>query len=394
RGDRGRRARTGAASSAAPGGGPGDGRHQRRAPARGRCAGGAAHAAAAAGHGDHPQPARGRTAAGPPDHRPRRDGRGGPCTAHAWRPRRAAEGRSPARQRRRGRYPGRCGRRAAHRASAPAGRGAWHRLHPGLGRGRQPRAGPVAAPGLQRCDRLRACRAARRLAPGPRRRAGAGPLRLPARSMSQSRTSEQSVSASDAHRWTLASVAPAEPRARLLWLPALGVAARHYLPLAEALAGLGIAVHLHEWRGNGSSSLRPSRAQDWGYAELLTRDLPASLAAIPNNVPTWIGGHSLGGQLACCFAGLQPARIAGLALVASGTPYWKTFPTPLRWLLPLAYRLLPWLARRQGVLHGRHLGFGGTEAHSLIADWAAVGRSGRYAAAGTDVDLEAGMAAL
>lgn len=212
--------------------------------------------------------------------------------------------------------------------------------------------------------------------------------------MSQPGTSEQFVSASDGHRWTLASVAPAEPRARLLWLPALGVAARHYLPLAEALAGLGIAVHLHEWRGNGSSSLRPSRAQDWGYAELLTRDLPASLAAIPDNVPTWIGGHSLGGQLACCFAGLQPARIAGLALVASGTPYWKTFHTPLRWLLPLAYRLLPWLARRQGVLHGRRLGFGGTEARGLIADWAAVGRSGRYAAAGADIDLEAGMAAL
>ena len=72
----------------------------------------------------------------------------------------------------------------------------------------------------------------------------------------------------------------------------------------------------------------------------------------------------------------------------------RSFPAPRRWLLPLAYRLLPWLARRQGVLHGRRLGFGGTEARGLIADWAAVGRSGRYAAAGTTLDLEAGMAAL
>lgn len=212
--------------------------------------------------------------------------------------------------------------------------------------------------------------------------------------MSEPTTVEQVLAAADGHRWTLARVAPPQPRARLLWLPALGVAARHYLPLAAALAAHGIAVHLHEWRGNGSSSLRPSRERDWGYAELLSRDLPASLDAVPGDAPLWLGGHSLGGQLACCLAGLHPQRIAGLALVASGTPYWRSFPAPRRWLLPLACRLLPWLARRQGVLHGRRLGFGGTEARGLIADWAAVGRSGRYAAAGTTLDLEAGMAAL
>lgn len=212
--------------------------------------------------------------------------------------------------------------------------------------------------------------------------------------MSQARTGEQLLSGTDGHRWTLARIAPAQPRARLLWLPALGVAARHYLPLAHALAAHGIAVHLHEWRGNGSSSLRPSRERDWGYAELLGLDLPVSMDAVPDDAPLWLGGHSLGGQLACCLAGQHRQRVAGLALVASGTPYWRSFPAPRRWLLPLAYRFLPWLAKRQGVLHGRRLGFGGTEARSLIADWAAVGRSGRYAAPGTSLDLETGMAAL
>lgn len=200
--------------------------------------------------------------------------------------------------------------------------------------------------------------------------------------------------AADGHRWTLASVTVAKPRARLLWLPALGVAARHYLALARALAAHRVELHLHEWRGHGSSSLRPSRDTDWGYAELLALDLPASLAAMPGDVPLWIGGHSLGGQLACCLAGLHPGRVAGLALVATGTPHWRSFPASVRWLLPLAYRLLPWLARRQGVLHGRRLGFGGTEARSLIADWARVGRHGRYAAAGSSLDLEAAMARL
>ena len=69
------------------------------------------------------------------------------------------------------------------------------------------------------------------------------------------------VQCDDGHRYEVIACVPAQPLARLLWLPALGVAAaRHYLPLALALAARGVAVYLHEWRGNGSSSLRPSHA--------------------------------------------------------------------------------------------------------------------------------------
>jgi len=201
------------------------------------------------------------------------------------------------------------------------------------------------------------------------------------------------VQADDGHRFALLARVPGQPRARLLWLPALGVAARHYLPFAEALAARGVAVYLHEWRGNGSSSLRPSRTQDWGYREILEQDLPASLAQVPTDAaaPLVIGGHSLGGQLACCFAGMHPQRFARIWLVASGTPYWRTFPAPRGWALPLVYRFLPWLAQRHGVLHGRKLGFGGTEARGLIRDWSRVGLNNHYAAAGMATDLEAGM---
>lgn len=206
---------------------------------------------------------------------------------------------------------------------------------------------------------------------------------------------EAPLASADGHRWTLLSHAPARPRAHLLWLPALGVSARHYQPLADALAVRGIATHLHEWRGNGSSSLRASHEQDWGYRELLSLDLPASLAALPaDGTPRLLGGHSLGGQLACCLAGQHPDAFAGLGLVASGTPYWRSFPPPRGWLLPLAYRFLPWLARKRGALPGRRLGFGGTEARSLIADWARVGLTNHYAASGLDRDLETGMARL
>jgi len=205
---------------------------------------------------------------------------------------------------------------------------------------------------------------------------------------------ELSVAAADGHRWILIGRRPDAPRAGLLWLPALGVGARHYLPFAEALAAQGIATYLHEWRGNGSSSLRPSREMDWGYREILALDLPASLQALradDASLPLVIGGHSLGGQLACCFAGRHPEAFAGLWLIAAGTPYWRSFPPPRRWLLPLLFRFLPWLARRRGVLPGRRLGFGGTEARGLIADWARVGLCNRYAAAGLEADLEAGM---
>lgn len=204
------------------------------------------------------------------------------------------------------------------------------------------------------------------------------------------------VQAGDGHRWTLIARVPATPVATLLWLPALGIAARHYLPFADALAASGVAVFVHEWRGHGSSSLRAGHGQDWGYRQLLTLDIPASEAAIVAHVPDVeriVGGHSLGGQLAACYAGLTAHEVHRLWLVASGAPYWRAFPAPTRWWLPMAYRFLPWLAERTGALPGRRIGFGGNEARGLIRDWARTGISGRYAAHGLDADLEQALAA-
>lgn len=204
------------------------------------------------------------------------------------------------------------------------------------------------------------------------------------------------VQAADGHRWDLLSYLPRQPRAALLWLPALGVAARHYGALADALAGLGVAVFLHEWRGHGSSNLRAGRRCDWGYRELLTLDLAASrdaiTAAVAAGTPTVIGGHSLGGQLAACRLALAPGDASRLWLVASGSPHWRAFPPLRRRLLPLAYRVLPWLADRCGALPGRRIGFGGRESRGVIRDWSGSALGGRYAASGLDVDLEHALA--
>lgn len=199
------------------------------------------------------------------------------------------------------------------------------------------------------------------------------------------------LTAADGHQFRLLLRMPAEPVAVLLWLPALGIAARHYLPFAETLAARGVAVFLHEWRGHGSSNQRARRNMDWGYRELLTTDLPVSVERIRQQFPTLpkiIGGHSLGGQLAAALLALQPRTAERLWLVASGSPFWHVYPRPRKWLLPLSYRFLPWLADRNGSLPGRSIGFGGKEARGVMRDWARTGLSGRYAGKGMDIDLE------
>lgn len=204
------------------------------------------------------------------------------------------------------------------------------------------------------------------------------------------------VRARDGAQADLHLVLPEGPFDRVLyWLPALGVAARNYLPYARALAARGIGLALHEWRGAGSSDRRASRRADWGYRELLLDDLPAGLAMLRGRFPgagVMLGGHSLGGQLAVLYAALQPAGIERLLLVASGSPWWPCFERPR--LVRAAYVVVPLIARACGWFPGRRLGFGGREARGVMTDWARSGRSGRYEPAGIAGGLEALLGSL
>lgn len=204
------------------------------------------------------------------------------------------------------------------------------------------------------------------------------------------------LSTSDGSRFELLCVQPAASWHRLLyWVPAMGMPARHYLPLAQELAARGVAVVVHEWRGIGSSNRRADHRCNWGYRELLQDNMPTGMAAVRERWPqaiVHIGGHSLGGQLTALYASLHPAEVASLVLVASGAPYWRRFRHG--WVIGVAYVLAPLLARLVGHLPGRRIGFGGNEARGVIDDWARSGRTGRYAAAGMAQDFEQQLAAL
>lgn len=212
--------------------------------------------------------------------------------------------------------------------------------------------------------------------------------------MAEPASREYRLRSADGHAFNLMAVVPAAPRAVALWLPAMGVPARHYLPLAQALAASGIASYLHEWRGIGSSDRRAARDCDWGYRQLLLDDIPASLAqlrALHPHGELVLGGHSLGGQLAACMLGLQPALAGRAWLVASGSPHASGFPAPIRHGLPLAYHAMPAAAALMGRFPGRALRFAGNEARGVISDWARTARSGRYVVPRIEQDIEAGM---
>ena len=76
-------------------------------------------------------------------------------------------------------------------------------------------------------------------------------------SAAQLRESVLRVRATDGASADLLLVQPvATVRDVLLWLPALGVAARNYLPLARANAAHRLATPMNERRGAGSTGRR------------------------------------------------------------------------------------------------------------------------------------------
>lgn len=201
--------------------------------------------------------------------------------------------------------------------------------------------------------------------------------------------------AADGHRWTLRLYPAATSNAAIFWIPALGVPARKYEPMAQALASRGISVAVHEWRGNDTSSLRASRHCDWGYRELLMLDIPASFAEARKHMPDcrWsIGGHSLGGQLAALYLAMNPQSCFGLVLMATGVPWSRTFRGQQRLGIALFARFIPVVTWLFGYFPGDRLRWAGREAAGVMRQWSTTVLAGRYDDVGLPGDIEAELA--
>ncbi|MGW3784282.1 alpha/beta hydrolase family protein [Micromonospora chokoriensis] len=164
----------------------------------------------------------------------------------------------------------------------------------------------------------------------------------------------------------------------LIW-PAMGVRARYYRPFAAELRAAGLAVVVADLRGTGTSTPAPSRADRYGYSEL-AGDVDAVLAALKPRLDgrrRLLVGHSLGGQAALLHLALHGGdEVDGLALIAVGIPYWRSYPGP-RGLGVLPYTQgIAATAALLGVWPG--WGFGGRQARGVIRDWAHTARTGRF----------------
>lgn len=179
------------------------------------------------------------------------------------------------------------------------------------------------------------------------------------------------------------------PVAALVWLPAMGVPARHYRRFASALADRGVAMAVVDLRGQGESRPRCRRGMRFGYRELVEDDTPAALAWLAElepGVPLLVGGHSLGGQVAVLAAARAPAALSGVALVAAQSVYWRAYPGRDRLRVLAGTQLAAEIATLWGWWPGHRLGFGGRQPARLMRDWARLARSPRWRLRGTAVD--------
>lgn len=184
---------------------------------------------------------------------------------------------------------------------------------------------------------------------------------------------------------------PAEKTERVLVMfAAMGTPAKYYDKFVSRLVALGHPVVRVRWRDEDRDF--PLENPDYGYADLAEIDAPAAIAwtrARFGEDPIVVG-HSLGGQIASISAaGAGP--LAGIALIASGTNYWRG--SGLKWALGIGSVsvIAPLIVRIFGYWPGGRLGFGGRQAAGVIRDWARLGRTGRFEPAGAKTDLEGSL---
>lgn len=189
------------------------------------------------------------------------------------------------------------------------------------------------------------------------------------------------------------------PRPVIVVIPGLGVPGEFYGDFARELARRGVDVAIGELRGNGDSRPKPSAASTYGYHELVSVDFPAIFEAVRNRFPDstpLLLGHSMGGQLGVMYAARIRGRLAGLILIASGTPYYRGYGGIARSAMLVGPAAVSLTANLAGFWPGDRITAGGFGRQSkvLIADWARLARTGRFVPVGADIDYDERIARL
>ena len=202
------------------------------------------------------------------------------------------------------------------------------------------------------------------------------------------------VIAADGVRNRLSLYPAAQARAVILLMPAMGVRAEFYRPFARNLAQAGWHTVTADLRGIGESSARVKEGARFGYREMLEQDWTTNLEAVRQrfpDMPIYLVGHSLGGQLNALYAGLHPEHIAGLIFVSCGSVYFRGWQFPASLKILTMSQIMRGITEVLGYLPGKKIGFGGTEAKGVIRDWAHLARTGQFRVAGSTLDYEQAM---
>ncbi|MFB9567873.1 alpha/beta fold hydrolase [Saccharopolyspora hordei] len=173
-------------------------------------------------------------------------------------------------------------------------------------------------------------------------------------------------------------------------VPAMGVPARYYRPFVADLHRQGLTVVTFDLRGQGESTPVASRRVRYGYQSLID-DLDAVLDLVESvlpQAPRFLLGHSLGGQVSLLHAARHQGRVQGVALVASGSVWYRSFPGFGRVRTLVGTQLVAAAATLLGYWPGHRFGFGGRQAASLVQDWARQARTSVYRLNGSATDYE------
>ena len=188
---------------------------------------------------------------------------------------------------------------------------------------------------------------------------------------------------------------PETAKAIFALFPAMGVYAKYYVPLAEELYQNGLATALVDLRGNDTSSVRPGKKVDFGYSDQLSLDFHTAITHLRKefpDVPLYLFGHSLGGQLSCLYASKNPKAVDGLILSATCSVYYKGWDGFAAYQTLAGTQFSNLVAKVVGYFPGKKVGFGGTEGKTVIRDWSRQSRTGRYELKNDSFDYETALA--